>query len=67
MAADNKEAAPNDNAGADAVSLASALLGGGNIADEEGAAPKENLLTAVAAPAEDITAGIIAADGPKGK
>ena len=65
MAADNKEAAPNDNAGADAVSLASALLGGGNIADEEGAAPKENLLTAVAAPAEAITAGVVASNRSK--
>ena len=35
--------------------------------DEEGAAPKENLLADVAAPAESITAGGVAVNGPKEK
>ena len=35
--------------------------------DEEGASLKENLLTAVAAPTEVISAGIVAADRPKEK
>ena len=67
MAADNKEAVSNENSGADAVAFASALLGGGAITDEEESAPKENLLTYVTTPAESITAGVIAANGPKRK
>ena len=65
MAADDEEAAKNDNYGADAVALASELLGGVNIMDEEEESLKENLIVAVDAPAEAITAGIVAANGPK--
>ena len=49
MAANDEETAPNDNSGADIVALYLALLGGGNITDEEGAAPKEKLLADIAA------------------
>ena len=49
MAADDEEAALNNNSGADALAFASALLGGGYIADKEGASPKENLLTDITA------------------
>ena len=65
VAADDEEAAPINNYGADAVAFASALLVRGDITDEEGASPKENLLTAVAAPAEATIAGVVAANGPK--
>ena len=58
---------PNDNSGADARAFVSALLGEGNIMDKEGGSPKENLLVAVAAPAETITAVVVADDGPKEK
>ena len=67
VAADDKEAATNNNAVADSRAFASALLVGGNIMDEEGADPKENLRAAVAAPAEAITAGVVDANGPKEK
>ena len=67
MAADDKEAAPNENAGAEAVVFASALLGGGYITDEEGAAPKDKLLTAITALAEVITSGVVATNSPKKK
>ena len=40
MAADDEEAALKNNSGADALAFASALLGGGYITDEEGAASK---------------------------
>ena len=58
---------PNENSGADARAFVSALLGEGNIMDKEGGSPKENLLVAVAAPAETITAVVVADDGPKEK
>ena len=67
VAADHKESAPNDMAGADAGALASALLLGSNIVDEEGASPKDNLLADIAAPEEAITADVVAADAPKEK
>ena len=67
VTADDEEAAPNDNARSDAVAFASALLGGGYIMDKEGAAPKENMLMAVADPAEAITAGVISSNNPKEK
>ena len=67
MSVDDKESSPNDNSGADSVAFYSVLLGGGNITDEEGAYPKENLLATVAAPAEASTAGVVDANGPKGK
>ena len=50
MAADNTEAAPNKNSGADAIAFDSPLLGGGDITDEEGAALKENPPMSVAVP-----------------
>ena len=65
MAADDEEATPNKNASADAGDFDSAHLGGGGITDEEGAASKENLLAAVATPAEAITVGVVAVDAPK--
>ena len=65
MAADEEEAALNENSGADPRALSSALLGGGEITDKEGAPPKENLLVAVAVLVDVITAGVVAADGPK--
>ena len=49
MVADDEKSTPNNNAVADAVAFASALLGGGYIADKEGASPKENLLTDITA------------------
>ena len=48
MIEDNKKHAPNKKAGSDARALASAPLLGRNITDEEGAAPEENSLAAVA-------------------
>ena len=65
MAADNKEATPNEKAGSGAGSLASEPFGGGDITDEEGAAPKENLLASVFTPSGAITTGFVAVDGPK--
>ena len=67
MAADNKEAAPNEKASADAVALTSAPLLVSEIKDEEGAAPKENPFADMAAPSKAITAGVVAADVPKEK
>ena len=67
MASDNKETPPDKNSGTDAGAFASAILGGGDIADKEGAALKENLISAVDAPVEAITAGVVAADRPKEK
>ena len=67
MTADDKEATLNENAGADAVSFTSAILGGGYITDEEGAAPKEKFLTAIAAVTEAISAGVISSNGPMEK
>ena len=66
-AAHDKEAAPNEKDGTDAGALTSTPLLGKDITDEEGADPKENPLTAVAAPAEAITAGAVAAEAPKEK
>ena len=67
VTADDKEATLNENAGADAVSFTSAILGGGYITDEEGAAPKEKFLTAIAAVTEAISAGVISSNGPMEK
>ena len=67
MTVDNVEATPNENAGADAIAFASALLGVGDITDEEEEYPNKNLLAAIAAPEEVITAGAVAAEGPKEK
>ena len=60
-----KEAAPNKKADADAGAFDSAPLLGSYITEEEGSDPKENLLAAVAAPAEAITTGIVSADALK--
>ena len=57
----------NKNYGADAVPFASVPLSGGKITDMEDADPKKSLLAAVAAPAEAITAGVVAATRTKGK
>ena len=65
MEADNKEAAPNDKAGADAIYLALAPLLGSDITDEEGAFPKENPLVAVAAPVNAITTCNVSINAPK--
>ena len=67
MEADDEKASPNENYGADAVAFASALLRGFDITDEEREALKKNLLLTVAAPAEDITAGVIVTNVPKEK
>ena len=47
VAEKNKEVAPNYKTGADSIALASVLLLGRDIMDEEGAAPKENPLAAM--------------------
>ena len=65
MTADNKEAAPNDNSGADAVAFASELLVGGYITDDEGASPKDNLITAITTLSEAMTTGVVSTNGPK--
>ena len=56
---------PNEKAGTDAGDLAALPLLGKNITDKEGEAPKKKYLAAVAAPAEAITAGVVATDAPK--
>ena len=58
---------PNEKVGIYAGALASLALLGSNITDKEGSALKENPLAYVAAPKEEITAGAVAADTPKGK
>ena len=67
MEKDKKEAALNENAGADDVAIAPALLRWCDIMDEEAATPKENLLAAISDSAEAITVGIVSANRPKRK
>ena len=67
MAADDEEASLNKNDVADGGAFASALLGWGYITYEDGAALKENLLTASAALTEAITAGVVSTNRPKGE
>ena len=62
---DEEEAAPNKSSGSDSRSFAQALLGGGGITDEEGSDLLENLLEAIAFPAEVINVVVVAANGPK--
>ena len=65
VAVDYDQAALNDNSGADALAFASALLGRGDIMDEEGSDPKEKILKAIDSPAEAITAVVVYANRPK--
>ena len=67
VAADDEESSPNNNSGTDSGSLELAPLLGSDITYEEGADPKENPPAGVAAPAEAITAGLVAADTPEGR
>ena len=65
--ADKEEAAPNGNFSTDTVALSSAILGGGEITDEEGEAPKDNLIAEFSAQAEEIASGVVAVIGPREK
>ena len=54
-------------AGTNSGALDSSPLLESNITDDEGETPKENLLLTVAAPAETINTGVVAADIPREK
>ena len=67
MLAEDAEATTNNKAGADTSSLASVSTLGSGITDNVRATPKEIPLADLATPDKGITAGVVAANAPKGK